>query len=72
MPIQIKVLRKLFNVTCLPLMFVGLLASCNNAADTQKPGAGSDTVAESKMHDPENALRSLVIADGLQVTTFAT
>ena len=72
MPIQIKVLRKLFNDTCLPLMFAGLLASCNNAADTQKPGAGSDTVAESKMHDPENALRSLVIADGLQVTTFAT
>ena len=67
-----KVLRELFSYTCLALIFAGLLASCNSAADTQKPGAGSDSLTESKMHDAENALSNLVIADGLEVTAFAT
>jgi len=67
-----KVLRELFNYTCLQLIFAGILASCNNAADTEKPDAGPDSLTEIKLHDPENALSSLVIADGLEVTAFAT
>ncbi len=67
-----KALREFFKLTGLPLIFAGLVASCNNAADIQKPETGSDSLTEDKIHDPENALSSLVIADGLEVTAFAT
>ena len=67
-----RFLKVLFNCTFHGCFFVCLLSSCNNAADSKKPEATSDSLSESKMHLPENALSSLAIADGLEVTAFAT
>ena len=67
-----RIFREFFNYTGLACLLAGLLVSCNDTADTEKPAAGSDSLAESKRHLPEQALNTLVIADGLEVTVFAT
>src|SRR5688572_22431516 len=71
MPIEMKIFKELFGLACLWLFFASFLSSCNNAvdgtADVQK-----DSLSETQMHLPENALSSLKIADGLEVSVVAT
>lgn len=54
------------------LVFAGLLASCNNAVDKEKAENKTDSLTEAQKHLPENALKSLTIAEGLEVTAMAT
>lgn len=49
-----------------------ILASCNNEAGRGEAGADTDSLSEAQKHLPENALKSLAVADGLEVTAFAT
>lgn len=54
------------------VLFVALIVlSCN---DSKKPGSTehSDSLSEAQKHLPENALKGLEIADGLEVTIMAT
>ena len=50
---------------------VVLLISCNNTSDSKKDTTSVDTLTEAQRHMSENALKSLGIADGLQVTLMA-
>lgn len=54
------------------LMFACLLASCNNDVDKEKAENKTESLTEEQKHLPENALKSLVIAEGLEVTAMAT
>ena len=67
-----KIFKVFSGYCCLWLLFAFVLVSCNNAVDNEKPGAGADSLSETQKHLPENALSSLSIANGLEVTTFAT
>src|SRR5688572_15840487 len=71
MPYKMKLLNLSF--CCLiVLLCTGLLASCNNEAGKEKAGMDTDTLSEEQRRLPENALKSLTIADGLEVTAMAT
>ena len=50
---------------------VFILGSCNNSDSTVTKNT-SDSLSEEQLHLPENALKGLVIADGLQVQAMAT
>ena len=67
-----KILKGLPGFTCVRLLFACFIVSCNSAGDGEKPDIGSDSLAEARKHLPENALSSLVVADGLEVTAIAT
>jgi len=54
------------------LVFACLLASCNNDVDKEKTENKTDSLTEEQKHLPENALKSLTIAEGLEVTAMAT
>jgi putative membrane-bound dehydrogenase-like protein len=69
-----KISKQLFG-KYLPHLFVfaSFLVSCNNAADTtKKTDIQSDSLTEEQKHLPENALKGLTIAAGLEVHAFAT
>ncbi len=55
-------------------VFICLLASCNNAGSdkTIKADNKPDSLTEQQKHLPENALKGLTIAPGLEVHAFAT
>ncbi len=54
------------------LLCAGLVTSCNNDADKDKPGAKTDSLSETQKHLPENALKTLTVAEGLEVKAMAT
>ncbi len=54
------------------LGLVCLLASCNNASEKVKTDNKTDSLSETQKHLPENALKSLTVAEGLEVTAMAT
>ena len=54
------------------MLVASFLASCNNEAGKEKAGIETDSLSEAQKHLPENALKSLTIADGLEVTAMAT
>jgi putative membrane-bound dehydrogenase-like protein len=61
------------------LLFACYLFSCNGASDksatipvTDTTNVKPDTLTEVQRHQPENALKGLVVADGLEVRTLAT
>lgn len=53
-------------------ILAALIVSCNNAADKKNTHIESDSLAEEQRHLPENALKTLTVADGLEVTAIAT
>ena len=66
-----KIFKEFFGLACLSSFFACFLFSCNNAVDGTAD-AKKDSLSETQMHLPENALNSLKIADGLEVTVVAT
>ena len=54
------------------LGLAGLLASCNNASEKVKTDNKTDSLSETQKHLPENALKSLTVAEGFEVTAMAT
>lgn len=56
---------------CFVLLFVIFLLSCNNTADQQTSAEPTDSTSEAQKHLPENALKTLTVADGLEVTAMA-
>jgi putative membrane-bound dehydrogenase-like protein len=70
MPIKMKI-RELFGFTCVWLIFGCFLVSCSNAGKDEKLGASSDSLSETQKHLPEKALSSFIVADGLEVISFA-
>src|SRR5688572_19488151 len=67
-----KIFKVFSGYSCVWLFFACFSVSCNNAVDSEKSDTSTDSLSEIKMHLPENALSSLLIADGLEVTAFAT
>ena len=68
------VFGKNFLTLILPL-FISLLFSCNNTGTTAKIAtkeSTTDSLTEEQKHMPENALKGLTIANGLEVHAFAT
>lgn len=57
---------------CIIFLFATLFTACNNKTDKEKTDVVSDSLSESQKHLPENALKSLSITDGLEVTAIAT
>ena len=57
---------------CFIVLCAGLAISCNNEAGKEKTDIKSDSLSEEQKHLPENALKGLTIADGLEVHAFAT
>src|SRR5688500_10117302 len=55
----------------LAVIGTGLFSSCTNEAD-KKADTQADSISEALKHLPENALKSLVVAEGLEVTAMAT
>ncbi|WP_276501302.1 PVC-type heme-binding CxxCH protein [Terrimonas pollutisoli] len=53
-------------------ILAALIVSCNNAADKKNARIESDSLTEEQKHLPENALKTLTVADGLEVTAIAT
>jgi putative membrane-bound dehydrogenase-like protein len=49
-----------------------VLIACNNSNTSQEANYKADTLSESQKHLPENALKGLVVASGLEVKTMAT
>lgn len=56
---------------CLFFLSVILILSCNNNADKQISAEVTDSASEAQKHLPENALKTLTVADGLEVTAMA-
>ena len=54
------------------ILVASLFVSCNNEAGEVKAGGETDSLSEEQKHLPENALKNLTIADGLEVTAIAT
>lgn len=48
------------------------LVSCNNNKDSSPAAGTTDSLTEEQLHLPENALKGLVIAEGLEVKAMAT
>ncbi len=64
---------KLINRYLLPLLFFStLLYACKNDAGSTAVNKKADTLTEEQKHLPENALKGLTIAKGLEVEPFAT
>ncbi|MEO5562778.1 MAG: PVC-type heme-binding CxxCH protein [Chitinophagaceae bacterium] len=55
---------------CFPL--IALFALCSCGQPSSNGSATADTLTEAQTHLPENALKGLTIADGLEVTPIAT
>ena len=53
-------------------IFSVFLLSCNNNNDSTIAENTGDSLSEEQLHLPENALKGLVIADGLEVQAMAT
>ena len=53
-------------------ILAALIVSCNNAADKKNARIESDSLTEEQRHLPENALKTLTVADGLEITAIAT
>jgi putative membrane-bound dehydrogenase-like protein len=54
------------------LSFAIVFFSCNNDAEKPASGVENDSLADLQRHLPENALKTLTIAEGLEVTAMAT
>ena len=54
------------------LGLAGLFAACNNASEKVKTANKADSLSETQKHLPENALKSLTVAEGFEVTAMAT
>ncbi|MEP7373010.1 MAG: PVC-type heme-binding CxxCH protein [Chitinophagaceae bacterium] len=67
-----KLLNAISHSCFILLLSVSILVSCNNEAGKEKTGIETDSLTEAQKHLPENALKSLAIADGLEVTAMAT
>ena len=52
------------------ILVASLFVSCNNEAGEVKAGGVTDSLSEEQKHLPENALKGLIIADGLEVTCY--
>jgi putative membrane-bound dehydrogenase-like protein len=70
---------KAFKTISQPVQFVttifiiaALSSSCNNQDNTNIVKASTDSLTEEQKHLPENALKGLTIAEGLEVKPFAT
>ncbi len=59
------ILSVLVSVTC-------LLNGCSNQGNKAQPVASSDSLSENAKHLPQNALKGLVVTEGLEVKTMAT
>ena len=71
MKISISVFRDYYLL--LNLLFWGsLIVSCNNPDTNAVKDIKTDSLTEEQKHLPENALKGLTIADGLEVNAFAT
>ena len=53
-------------------MSMGMLISCDTNDDVSESVSTSDSLTEEQLHLPENALKGLVIAEGLEVKAMAT
>jgi putative membrane-bound dehydrogenase-like protein len=54
------------------LLFAGFIISCNNSPGKGETGNKPDSLTEEQKHLPENALKGLIIAEGLEVHAMAT
>ena len=54
------------------ILVASLFVSCNNETGEAKTSMETDSLSEEQKHLSENALKSLTIADGLEVTAVAT
>lgn len=54
------------------LILVSLFVSCNNAPGKAKAEIQADSLSDAQKHLPENALKSLRVAEGLEITAMAT
>ena len=67
-----KMLNAVKSYCFIALLSAGFLVSCNNAVDKEKVENKTDSLSEVQKHLPENALKNLTIADGLEVQAMAT
>lgn len=63
-----------FSYFSIPLILLVFIFSCKNPVTTanSKTANNSDSLTEAQKHLPENALKGLVVAEGLEVHAFAT
>jgi putative membrane-bound dehydrogenase-like protein len=54
------------------IAIMAVLVSCNGDNDPPVSSNSKDSLTEEQLHLPENALKSLVVAEGLQVEVMAT
>ena len=74
MKFQTKTISRPFrsiSATFLLLLFI-LICSCGNHENKETASPGKDTLTEEQKHLPENALKGLSVAEGLEVKPFAT
>lgn len=53
-------------------LFVIAQTSCKESKDTSSKGSNDDSLTEEQLRLPENALKGLLVAEGLQVSLMAT
>ncbi|MGZ8559165.1 MAG: PVC-type heme-binding CxxCH protein, partial [Chitinophagaceae bacterium] len=67
---------KMLNATTaycfIAILWATHLTSCKNAADKENIDIETDSLTEEQKHLPENAVKTLTIADGLEVKAMAT
>jgi putative membrane-bound dehydrogenase-like protein len=68
---QTKTMFCLHAKNILILSLVTFLFSCNNDQSNQQKTVAADSLTEAQKHLPENALKGLVVADGLEVKPVA-
>ncbi|MGZ8541990.1 MAG: PVC-type heme-binding CxxCH protein [Chitinophagaceae bacterium] len=56
----------------LALVFSCVFVSCNNAPGKGDAEMQTDSLSDAQKHLPENALKSLTVAEGLEITAMAT
>ncbi|MGZ5220487.1 MAG: PVC-type heme-binding CxxCH protein, partial [Chitinophagaceae bacterium] len=59
-------------VNFLALVFSCVFVSCNNAPGKGDAEMQTDSLSDAQKHLPENALKSLTVAEGLEITAMAT
>src|SRR6478609_406433 len=61
-----------FTIIAISIVCLTGLLSCNNNSPKTEVQIKPDTLTEEQKHLPENALKGLVVADGLELKPFAT
>lgn len=67
-----KMISQPLQFTVAILIITAFISSCGNLENTDVVKANKDSLTEEQKHLPENALKGLTIAEGLEVKPFAT